>query len=330
MLLSRVNPSVTVPGLITPQVQDVDFDAYIGHKSNLGSRASEMLYFMQASNINSETTIGQQWNQELTKQTYSLGQVSMPYYRIGAYVEYNEDEKAKFESLVPGVSLPTFLEDIAKQGINQRRHQAILFGFDDSLNQGILANAQTQTLPADADAHDSLVTYNIPELQVFLAKIARDVMDASYGMAKPVVIASSIRVINYLKTALVPVGTYLESGSVDSVAGVYDKVVSEWLGVGSVNFIADDLLKGEDNDKLVFLAPGLTDQINTVSDDKSQNIVGKQSQITYNTTYDVAEGLLRFTRPSDFGINSSYLSFKMTPGVTLRSEAVSVIEVKYQ
>ena len=63
--------------------------------------------------------------------------------------------------------------------------------------------------------------------------------------------------------------------------------------------------------------------------DVNQNIVGSENSITYNTMYDAGEGLKRISRPDNFGIMSMLYTYKMTPGATLRSEAVKVIKVTY-
>lgn len=329
-LFNRVAPSVVLPGILAPQTQSVDFDKYIGSKTNLAGKADEALYITAIENINSETSVGQQWNENLTNQGYSLGQIQVPFYRINAYFEYDENERAKFEALSNGVSLPAFLENLAKQGINQRRHQAILYGFDNSLEQGLLANATLVNVPADSNNKSTLLEYSIPELQIFLSALVRQAMDNSFNLIKPVIFASSVRVINYLKTAIVPVGTYIENGGVASIAQVYDRVVSEWLGCPKVEFVADDLLYSKDGqDSIVIIAPGMQDDGAAQSDDVNQNLVGMFNSITYNTMYDASEGLVRMQNPDNFGKMSALLSYKMTPGVSLRSEAVIEAKIKY-
>lgn len=328
-LFNRIAPSVVLPGILAPQTQNVNFDKYIGNKTNLAGKADEAMYITAIENINSETSVGQQWNENLTNQGYTLGQIQVPFYRINAYMEYDENERAKFEALSNGVSLPAFLENLAKQGINQRKHQAVLFGFDNSLNQGITANATLATMPADSNNKTALLEYSVPELQIFLSTLVRQAMDNSFNLIKPVVFASSVRVINYLKSAIVPVGTYIENGGVASVAQVFDRVVSDWLGCPRIEFIADDLLYGKDGtDSILIIAPGMADA-ETVSDDVNQNLVGQFNSITFNTMYDASEGLIRMNNPDNFGKMSSLLTYKMTPGVSLRQEAVIECKVKY-
>lgn len=331
MLLNRVQPSVTLPGLLVPQTQNVDFEKYIGSKTNMADTADEMLYITAVNKINSETSVGQQWNDKLTNQGYSLGQISLPFYRINAYFEYDENERAKFERLSNGISLPVFLESLAKQGINQRKHQAILFGFDNSLEQGIAANATLVSTPADSKGVSTLIGYSIPELQLFLSSVVRQAMDNSFNLIKPVVFASSVRAINYLKTAIVPTASYLQSGGIDSIAGVYDRVVSEWLGCPKVEWIADDMLRGADGepDSILIVAPGM-DVSSKVNTDVSQNLVGELNSVNYNTMYDAAQGLVKKVRPDDFGKFSALLTYKMTPGACLRAEAAYEVKIQYQ
>lgn len=331
--MTRIHPSIAIPGLLVPNVQQVPFEKYVGHRTNMGSLGKEQAYITLVSNINSETQVGQQWGSQMARQTYTLGQLGVPYYRVEAYVEYNVDEQAKFEELSNGVALPDFLENLAKQGINQRRHQAILYGFDNTngLGQGILANATQVTLPADSNSKKKLTEYVPEEMQQFLTMIIRRAMDTTYGMAKPTIIASSQRVINFLSSTIIPLTqSQKDGGGIDTIRGLFQRSVGEWLGVGAVEFIADATLEGTGTrgaDRLVFIAPGMDNQ--THSDEEGVNLVGQYNSINYNTWYDSAEGLMRFDAPPSMGTFGAKYTLKMTPGVTLRSEAVQVVDIEY-
>lgn len=328
-MMARLHPSAALPGLLVPQVQEVPFEKYIGNATNFGSMSKEAIYLTSVTNINSETQVGQQWGSQLAKQSYTLGQISAPFYRIEAYLEWNVAEQAKFEELSNGVALPDFLENLAEQGINQRIHEGILYGFDPAtdLSQGILANATTSALPADSDQHSTITGYNVAELQAFIAQIIRETMNASYGMLRPVTIASSSRIINYLLTAIVPLTeSQLPGGGVDTVAGLASRVMT-WIGAGNIEFIRDETLEGSTSDKIVFIARGMDAQQDAAA--KSQNLVGKFNSITYNTWFDEAEGLMKFDALPSLGVYGKKLTYKMTPGITLRSEAVRVVTAKY-
>lgn len=330
MQLTRVYPNAVVPGLLAPQVQGVPFKSYIGSFTNYGGMAAEQIYLPTVTNINSETSVGQQWGRQLANQSFTMGQVSAPYYLIEAYFEYNVMEQAKFEALGTGTSLPAFLENLALQGINQRRHEAILFGFDPAttMNQGILANATESNLPADSVGNQTITGYDVAELQAFLSTIIRNVMDSSYGMLRPTTIASSTRVINYLQTAIVPLTESQKDGSgVDTVAGLFGRVTT-WLGAGPVIFIKDEKLKDDTNgDKIVFVAPGMDSQ--DQGDPEGENLVGEQNSVRFNTMVDEAMGVQGWDYPSEGGVLAKKLSYKMTPGITLRNEAVNVVIAKY-
>lgn len=328
-ILSRLQPSVAVNGLLVPQVQDVPFLEYIGHSTNFGNGATDAAYIASITNINGEAIVGQQWGQEKAKSSYTLGQIQAPFYRVEAYIEWNVNEQARFEALSGGVALPDFLRNLATQAINQRAHEGILYGFDPAtdLSQGILANATISNLPQDSAGADTLTTYNMAELQVFLAEIIRSVRNASFGMLVPTKIASSSRVINYLLSAIVPLTESQKEGAgVDTPAGMLNRVLN-WLGAGQVKFIEDNTLQDDTNgDKIVFVSTGLDKQISTQD---SQNLVGQFNSVNYNTWYDRGQGLVNHPGVMDKGVYSELLEFKMTPGVTLRKEAVRVVTAKY-
>lgn len=331
MLMNRIVPSKVAAGIVVPQTLSVDFEKYIGAKTNYTSAADEMLYIVAANNINTETTVGQQWGQDLAKQSYTLGQIGLPLYKMSAYVEYSYDEEAKFNTITSGIGLSMFLDSLAEQAINQRRHAAILFGFDYSLNQGILGNAIETNLPADSNNKTKIKEYDLAELQNELLFNAREVMQSSFGIAKPSVLATSPRIMAYLQSNVVPLlQSQKDGGGVDSVAGMYERIIGQWLGVGSITLVSDPLLEnpaGDDYDIIAFVAPGIWEQ---GSDSNGENIAGALNSITYNTMYDSGEGLMRQTRPDDFGKVSRLFSYKMTPGATIRSEAVRILRAKFE
>lgn len=330
--LTRLYPSAAIPGLLTPQVQDVDFKKYIGKETNQASLAVNAVYMASVTNINSQAAITQQWKNEVSNQSYTMGQISAPVYMIQAFMQWDKQEAAAFDALSSGVALPDFLENLAKQAINQRRHEGILYGFDPAtdLNQGILANATESNLPADSQGNSTITSYSPAELQSFLASVIRDVMNASYGMLRPVVIASSPRVINYLHSIVVSLTESQQKGAgVDVISGLLGRVM-DWLGAGKVEFIQDVTLQDDTNgDKIVFVARGMDEQSESVSDADSQNLVGKNNSIKFNTWTDKGFGLMPEQAPEVLGVYKRKFVFRMTPGVTLRSEAVRVVKAPY-
>ncbi len=329
---TRLFPSAVVPGLLTPQVQDVDFKKYIGKETHYGELDKAAIYIPTLTNINTNAEISQTWQSELTNQSYTLGQIKAPFYNITAYYEYDPEQQKTFNTMTNGLSLQKFLMDSAKQAINQRRREAVLFGFDTDgdLSQGILANGVSINLPADTAGNQTITAYNPAELQQFLASVIRDVRSASYGMLTPTIITSTPRVINHLKSVIVSLEQSQRNGAgVDVVSGLLGRVV-KWMGGGEVEFVENESLRDDTlGDRIVFIAKGMDNQNPKVAAADSQNILGGENSITWNTWYDGGFGLAHKQNPEYNGIQSGRLIYRMTPGVTLRPEAVRILTAKY-
>lgn len=329
---TRIFPSAVVPGLLASQVQDVDFKKYIGKETHYGELDKAAIYVPTLTNINTNAEVSQTWQSELTNQSYTLGQIKAPFYNITAYYEYDPEQQKTFHTMTQGVSLHKFLMDSAEQAINQRRREAVLFGFDTDgdLSQGILANGVSINLPADTAGATTLTAYNPAELQQFLASVIRDARSTSYGMLNPTIITSTPRVISYLKSVIVSLAQSQQKGAgVDTVAGLLGRVVN-WMGGGEVEFVENESLRNDTTgDRIVFIAKGLDPESQKVNKSDSQNIIGGFNSITYNTWFDGAFGLAHKQNPEINGIISGRLIYRMTPGVTLRPEAVRILTAKY-
>ena len=162
---------------------------------------------------------------------------------------------------------------------------------------------------------------------------ARTAMNNTYGMAKPVVFMSSVRVVNWIKSVMLNLTQYQMPGAgVDSIGGAYSRVVGEWLGVGKIEFIADDLLKGAGTggaDVMLFVAPGLTEQ-DAVKPEYSQYLLGDLPMNMMNTFKDEAGGLIISRNPVINRVTSADYSLQTTPGAVIRADAVRVIEAVYE
>lgn len=328
----RVYPHATRPGIIFPVVNNVDFKKYFAEISSYGKESSAVLYQSIISKFTTPSTIGQQWRGSVDEVDITNGQLAYYYYNIQAAYSFTREQEARASEIFNGVGLPDLLERLSRMAINQRRHYASLFGFDPSETQGIMKLGTVESMPADSDSHTTVTAYNVNELLAYLAEKARDVMSTSYGTLKPAIIASSPRVINYMKTAIVPVTSYLEGGGVDSVAGSYSRIASQWLGVGNVIFIEDYLLQGTGtggDDNIVFIAPGLSSQ-EAVSEEYSQYMVEDLPSNAANTFMDVVGGLIKTQNPEKHRVISSDLSLKTTPGAVTRQDAVFIVEAAYE
>ena len=300
--------------------------------THFGELGMDVLYLNTLENVHTPTTVGQQWRGGVDTAQFTNSQLGWYYYTIQARSEYTAQQAAKLGQLLPGISIDGLLDKFCRQGINQRRHYAALFGFDPEETQGIIKQGVATNLPASTSGKTKITTYEPTELVEYLAGQARTAMDNTYGMAKPVILMSSVRIINYIRTKIVPLSTYQNPGAgVSAIGGVYDRIVADWLGVGKVTFIADDLLKGSGAagvDQIVLVAPGLIEQ-DLVNPEYSQYQLGDLPLNMMNTFMDNAGGLIKTVNPVINRVASADYSLQSTAGAVIRQDAVRVIDAGY-
>ena len=331
--LQRVVPHSVIPGVVAPVNQNADYVKAFAGITQYGDLGSDYLYLTTLETIHPPTTIGQQWRGGVDSAQFANNQLAYQYYTIQARYEYTDQQAAKLGKIIPGVGIEKLLDDLCQQGVQQRRHYGALFGFDPAQTQGLVKQGTTATFPADSDANTTVSAYNPDELLAFMAGQARTAMNNTYGMAKPVVFMSSVRVVNFIRSTMINLTQYQMPGAgVDSVGGAYNRVVGEWLGVGKIEFIADDLLKGTGTngaDIMLFVAPGLTEQ-DVVKEEFSQYKLGDYPANMMNTFMDNAGGLIISRNPVINRVTSVDFSLQTTPGAVIRADAVRVIEAAYE
>lgn len=332
--LLRVTPHVTIPGVLTPRFQNVDFPKAIGELTSIGDFASDYAYLNTIDTISANTDLFKQYG-VASESNFSNGQIEVPYNTIWARKAYHKFQADKFDALGYGVSLDEFLDNICVMGINQRLHQTTLFGTDATSTQGLVRMGTSQNLPADSATNTSITTYIVPELLSFLTGVVQTMMDNTYNQGKPTVLWSSTRVINYLRRSIIPLAQYqMEGAGVDSVAGAYNRVVGEWLGIGQIIFLADDRLKGAGTggaDLIGFIAPGLTpDEMEKGTPERFDQTLNKLLGNDKNTFMSVVGGRSFYEQnPTKDMIVSGNYYMKATPGVVLRKDAVTWVTATY-
>lgn len=330
--MTIVYPSSRRPGIIFPRVNDVPFNKYFAEISARGDESDLALYQPIVPYFTTPTSIGQQWRGSVDQVDFSLDQLVYYYYTIQAAYSYTDEEEKRFARMVDGISLPDFLDRLSRMGINQRTHRGSLFGFDPSEDQGLINLGATESLPADSDSNTTITSYLIAELFEYVVSKARDVMSESYGTLRPVIVASSPRIINYMRTAIIPITSYAQGGGTDSIATAYDNVAGNWLGVGKTIFISDLLLQGtgtDGDDQILFIAPGISEQ-DAVDPKFSQYLLDDIPSNANNTFMDAPGGLLKTANTPLHRTNSFDLSYKTTAGALIRQAAIQIVEAPYE
>ena len=328
----RRAPYTVSPGYVIEKVQNTDFKKYLGSMTQLGNRSDNAYYVNTILRASTPSAIGMQWGDSEVVSADN-GQMGFFHYAIRTRYEFTDHDADKFAAIT-GVSLQSLSEKLCTMAINQRLHRMVLFPADPSeTSQGILANGTAGSFPADSDANTTIKSYNPWELVQVLAEAARDAMDNSYGQLKPVVLASSVRVINYLKTAMVPlIDAQMKGSGTYTISGAYSEIIGKALGVGEITLIADDLLKGTatgGKDYILFVSPGL-DDADPVPEDISQNMLNDGQEIRYNTNMNSPGGLRRKFDPNLAWVNRGHYEIVSTCGYCVRKEAIQILEATYE
>lgn len=329
--LYRRAPFAVSPGYVMDVVQNTDFKKYLGAMTKLGGISDNAFYLNTIKKLSTPSTVGMQWGGSDVVGADN-GQMGFFHYAIRTRYEFTDHEADKFAALT-GASLQKLSEQLSEMAINQRLHRFSLFPADPSeTSQGIISNGTAGTFPEDSDGHTTVKSYNVNELVQVLAETARDAMDATYGTAKPVVLASSVRFINYIKTAIVPLlSMQMPGAGTYTVSGAYSDIIGRALGVGPITLVADDLLKGTatgGKDYVLFIAPGL-DEGDPVPEDISQYAVDPQN-IKHNTFMNSPGGLRKTIDPKKAWTNRGNYEIITTCGACIRSEAVQILEATYE
>ena len=331
--LQRVVPHSIIPGIIAPVVQNADYIKAFAGITKFGEIGDDYAYLSTLERIHTPTTIGQQWRGGIDSTQFTNNQLAYQYYTIAASYAYTDQQAAKLGKLMPGIGIEKLFSKLTRMGIAQRDHYGALFGFDPAQTQGLVKQGTTASFPADTDSHTTISSYNPDELMAFMAGQARTAMNNTYGMAKPVIFMSSVRVVNWIKSVMINLTQYQMPGAgVDSIGGAYSRVVGEWLGVGKIEFIADDLLKAagtNSTDVMLFIAPGLSEQ-DAVNPQYSQYQLDDLPINMMNTFKDEAGGIIESRNPVIDRVTKVYLTLQTTPGAVTRADAVRVIEAAYE
>lgn len=329
----RIVPHATIPGLIQPVVENIEWQMLFAEKTHYGSEGLEALYAnkLTAYSTASKVAGASTWSDDNPTPTASFGQTVAPYYRIRSRFIQDKITEAKFSKMNFGVSQEQLGFTLAKQGIYQRKALGAIYGYDPSKNQGLAANVGVSIpMPNDSETHGTVVTYLPNELYAFLISQIREMLNISYGKLKPVIIASSWRVIHYLQTSIVPLGAYqVNGGGTASVAQVMQNVIDPIMA-GMFRFVPMSFLQAQnpgDPDRMYIVSPGL-------SESEAEETISPMNKIPNNiyanTMYDEVFDILTETNPTIDGITSTNVYSLLSIPIVTRKEAIREITMIYQ
>lgn len=323
-LLLREASSVTLPGVLLPQVADSGFLENIGEKGNQLEIGNTSINITTINALNTTSSVSQTWHTDREKQGYNVGNIKIPAYIVNAHYEYDKREAGIFSKNVNGLSLQNLLSSLCIQAINQRLRQGVFHGL--SINEGLLSQATTFTFGADSNQKTKLTEMQPAFLLKKLMNMINDAMNATLNRANKIIITSSLRVINYLNLTIVPLADFLKSGGTQSVTSTIKDVIQSAYNI-ECKVVIDSTFETKSGDFLSVVIPSLKA---TEADDFSVNYAGRSDNIKANTYLDVGQGAINELNPELNGYVSGNFTMALTSGVALRPEAVYITTLDYE
>lgn len=334
-ILLRESSGFVVPGVITDVVGSTDFDKAFGGITGFSEIGRTSLYYNRIQGIATMTKVTQTWSSERNNQSFTLSQIKLPRYILTSYYMGDDIKEAVFNNNVKGVSFRNLLDDCCIQGISQKIRFGALYGFQ--AGQGLLAYGGTFTFGNDVGGNSTLVTYDSTFVRNKLIAMIRQLLSDVKNNTDSIVIFSSRRVINHIDSEVVSLLESQKPGAgIDSIGGSIKRIVKESFNI-DCEFILDDTLENAnqsgDKDILAVIAKGFKQEVRGEKDVAGNiNIVAEgNNTIKYNTTMDIGYGgrTMEKRNPDMNQQFSGYHCAVVTPGVSLRNEAVIKTEIKY-
>lgn len=331
-ILTIERSGVIAPGVVAPQIGNTEYESAFGKITNFIQGKTSLNYTF-LTNLSSVAKVTQTWTSERHAQSFNIANIKLPRYIIEANYFYNKIAQEVFEGNVQGVSYKDMQDNLCIQAIAQKVRIGALYGF--ASGEGILANTSSFTFGNDPQSNSTAQTYDPAWFRNKILHMVRTLLGEVRGMTDRVVLLTSRRMAYLIGSTVVPLTDSQKAGAgIDTIGGSLSRIVEEGLKI-KCEVILDDTLEnanaGGDKDLFVAIAPGFSQDAQVNSATGQINAVGLNAgSIAYNTTMD--KGIGRTTEeinPSQNRTMSGLHYIYITPGYTLRSEAVLKAEIQY-
>ena len=330
-----VNPSFIEPELVLNYTQASGFaEALSGGAPRIRlSEGARAVYFKRL-DLRTRMAAGQSASNSLPGVSIVATYASAPTYLTQVRAEYNHHDTAAAGQW--GVSIVNAYRLAMRQGHFQLMRLAALFGFQPANGEGLLntPGETTVSLPADSNGNTTIVTYDNGQLGTFfLSQIASLISRTNQlGIAEEITILLPQRIGSLMQiTNIVQLTSYQRPGAgTDTTAGLISKVAAE-AGI-RIKWAYDDTLIGK--------GAGGTDAILIVLPD-----VKKPDGGAFNTNEfakvepDMTAVTLQYAdmaapreipTPLAGGAIDVLSEMRITSGIGLRGEGVTVVSAQYQ
>ena len=330
-----VNPSLIEPGVLLNYTQASGFiQAFSGGKPRVMLKEGDLAVYFKRLELRTRVAAGQAAYNALPGVDIVAEQASAPTYLLQVRAEYNHHDTAAAGNW--GVSIVEAYRLGTRQGHFQLIRLGALYGFQPANGEGLLnsPNATTVSLPPDAGGNDTIVTYDAGQLgQFFLTQIAALISRTNQlGQAQEITILMPQRIgaIMEISDIVTLTGYQLVGGGSATTAELISKVASN-AGI-VIRWAYDDTLIGK--------GAGGTDAIVIVLPDVKKPAVGG---INTNEFAKLEPGLnavsllyadmaapREIPTPLAGGAIDVLSEIRVTAGIVLRGEGVTIVSAQYQ
>ena len=243
-----VNPSYIMPEILL-QYQQVSgaFEALAGSDPMVRLSDGDLYAYIKRFDIRTKAAAGQSAMNQLPSVSITASMISTPTYNIRTRAEYDHHDTSAMGKW--GASIVEAQRLGMRQGIFQQMRQALLYGFNPANGEGLLnTNGATAiTLPADANGHTTVQTYDNGQMALFiLSQIsALKTRTMQMGMPARIVILGPQRVLSAWEyQGIVQTTQFQREGAGTAAIGT---VVSLQAGMSgdTVEWVFDDTLIGK-------------------------------------------------------------------------------------
>jgi hypothetical protein len=330
-----VNPSLILPEVVTMYSQSSGaFELLAAGDPLVRLGEGDLFVYLKTMDVRTRVASGQTAYNSLPSCTITMQYISTPTYLVRVRAEYDHHDTAAAGNW--GVALPEAQRRAMHQGIFQQIRNALLYGFNPSLGEGIVntQGAIATTLPADSNGNTTVVTYDNGQMALFLLQQIVAVKTRTYQMGQPVRITmcGPQRVLGTFEYAnVVSLTQYQRPGAGTATTGTMVEQIVEDNG-DSIEWVYDDTLIGKGaggTDLIVLVVPEVKRQSRAKFDTNTFAGYKPGLEACIMQLCDMAAPR-EIPTPLAGGAIDVLQELRITPGWAIRPECVTLISMQYQ
>ena len=328
-----VHPSFIHPEIVLPYNQASNaFELLPGGDMAVRLGEGDKAVFFKRLDVRTRMAVGQSAYNNLPSCELVLSQFSMPTYLQQVRAEYNHHDISAYNAW--GVSLPEAQRLAMHQAHNQNARVALLFGYNPANGEGLLnANGATAVnLPADSNGNTTIATYDNGQMAFFLNTLIQQIKTRTnqMGIGREFVVIGPQRALSQLEYNVVSLMQFQRpGGGIESSKGLVQEVLMK---------NGDKLTWGYD-DTLIGKGAGGLDAILIVMPQVQRPQAAKHNTNVFATLmpgFDACTAMFcdmaaprEIPTPIPGGAIDILQEIRLTPGLGVRPEAITVLSAQY-